>query len=874
MASSAACSCRASRIDESGPALARDVPLQTWTSALLLLFALLALGYEAGRRAGQAAGLLAPGFMFWSAAALWLWRTPFSAWWPAAALAVVTAAGAARAARDREIRLSGPAVAWLFAGLAIALVSMLFVEALTDGAVLSQAHMLDPFSPWQAYAPEESRPTPPFGDVPMLVYPFLAFARERLLEGTFPLWTAAINAGQPFFAAYQSAVLSPLTWVTLAVPLPQATVVIAAMRLLVGGAGMFVFLRGLGLSAGAAIIGGLGYLLNPFTLVWLEHPPGGVPPFLPWMLHAAGRCADGTRFGPAALSLATALVLVAGHPHTGLFCAALAGAYGLCSAIAGGKRRWRRALVVVIALALGVATAAIQILPFLEYFSMSRGAQWRTVHDLNPYHAPAAAIIAGLVPNFFGDHHSGNYAGPLNYLEQVIYAGIPVLVLAGVAMTPPDRGWRTRFFAGAACLALLVVYGAPGINHLVSALPLVKGATLTRMPIVAIASLIVLAAIGADRLNRDAGPVHPQRAVATATAVVVLIGALIAVALTLGRSLLTRGALTSYTTHWSLWALWLAAGTGLVVAARARRVLSPGWTASAIASLLAIDLFVFAWGFHGMLPRDRVFPVTPEIATIRSDSGIFRVLGVKGALMPNSAMVYGLQDIRAYDGLGVAWYAELLDVALTFVQAHQLHEAHRADSPILDLLNVRYLLAPPDFEPPPDRYVRLPHTRSPVYRSLTEHPRTFLVDGYAVLSGNAARRALRDHLVDVRRQVILEVDPSHDARPEPAASAAEVGEARLMGYEHERVVIETRAPGARMLVLTDVFFPGWTATVDGRPADIVRANFAFRAVRVPAGDHRVVFEYAPASFRIGAAISVTALALIVAWSLIASWWRG
>ena len=191
----------------------------------------------------------------------------------------------------------------------------------------------------------------------MLVYPFLAFVRERLLDGHLPLWTASLNGGQPFLAAYQAAVFSPLTWTALLVPLPQATVAIALLRLLVGGVGLFVFVRGLGLSRGAAFVAGTAYLLNPFSVIWLEHPPGGVPPWLPWMLHAATRAAEGRRFGPAGLALATALVLLGGHPHTGALLRRVRCGLGRRRGASAADRglRVRRLAAVVAALALGAA---------------------------------------------------------------------------------------------------------------------------------------------------------------------------------------------------------------------------------------------------------------------------------------------------------------------------------------------------------------------------------------------------------------------------------------------------------------------------------------------------------------------------------------
>ena len=854
----------------------------TWASAVALTIGIVAAAFSATRVVPLAAGIAA-----WCAAALWIFRLPLSPSWPWLAIAAAAVGtffhvfGGEKQTIGRTTgRTSGRSIGsgWGIAGFGIwagGLVGLLFVEAFTRGWVLGQPQMLEGYYPWRAALPVawEPRPGPPFGDVPMLVYPFLAFVRERLLDFQLPLWTASLNGGQPFLAAYQAAVFSPLTWTALLVPLPQATIAIALLRLLVGGVGLFVFIRGLGLSRGAAFVAGTAYLLNPFSVIWLEHPPGGVPPWLPWMLHAATRAAEGRRFGPAGLALATALVLLGGHPHTGLFCAAFGAAWAIAAASTADRGlRVRRMTAVVAALALGAAVAAIQVLPFVEYLFLSRGYAWRQFAGLNPLSAPASALIAALVPRFLGEHYADTYAGPLNYLEQTMYAGIPVLMLAvvgaAVGVAAPRRNWRAIFFAATGVLATLAVYGAPGVLEIISALPLVKGATLTRIPIVAITSAIVAAAFGIDALAARASDAERRRAMIAGIGAALVIAAAILAALTLQRSFLLRSMLSLETWRWSLWALLLAGGTGLALVAFARRHLERGPVVAALTALVALDLFVAGIGFHRLQPADRVYPAVAELTRLRGEPGPFRVVGAKGALMPNSALVYGLQDVRAYDGLGVAWYADLLDVALAWAQAHQQHELHAADSRVLDLLGVRYLLAPPGFAVDPAHWERIADTTAPLYRNRREQPRAALVDGYVLATGDARRR-LRDATIDVRREAILEADPAVADRPERAATADSVGTARIAAYEHERVTIDTDAPGRRLLVLSDAWFPGWRATVDGTPAPIARANVAFRAVSVPPGRHRVVFEYAPASFRIGATISGVALLLIAGWTALA-----
>jgi hypothetical protein len=652
--------------------------------------------------------------------------------------------------------------------------------------------------------------------------------------------------------------------------LPFATVAIAAARLLVGGVGMFVFLRRLGLSAWAATLGGVTYLLNPFSVVWLEHPLAGVPPWLPWMGVAAEAAITGRALAIAGLACATALTFAGGHPHTGLFCAGFGGAYALLRALAPASAgsRWRALVAVSGALLLGGLIASIQVLPFLEYLSLSRGATMRTGYALNPFIAPVSTLITTLVPNFLGHPVSGNFAGPTNYLEQQIYPGIITWLLAPLGLLANLRRWRAWFFAIAAMLAMLAMYGAPGIHQLVSVLPLLNAASLPRLAIIAITSLIVLAAFGADAILRD------LRGAPIPIGTGILLLAIIARSITTRRAELDAHTLLDFATQWAWLAAVLLLAAILILIAKRAGVLRTAPAGLALVAIATLDLLLFGRGFHPTLPPDQVFPPTPEIERIRQDHDLFRVLGIGGALLPNSAMVYGLQDLRGYDGLAVARYADLLDVVLTYTP--HLHAANSiAHAPLLDLLNVKYVIAPADLPPPDGWSIVSRDDVCALLRNDRVYPRAWLVDGYTRLEGNAARRALRDARVDGHRVAILEQDLPDAERPTPAAAAAtsvsgaaaDLGRATITGYEDARVTIETDAADRRLLVLTDVHYPGWTVRVDDQPATLYRANFAFRAVSVPAGHHRVVFAYRPAPFYWGLTLAgfafVTLATLVV-----------
>ncbi len=92
--------------------------------------------------------------------------------------------------------------------------------------------------------------------------------------------------------------------------------------------------------------------------------------------------------------------------------------------------------------------------------------------------------------------------------------------------------------------------------------------------------------------------------------------------------------------------------------------------------------------------------------------------------------------------------------------------------------------------------------------------------------------------------------------------------AKRVTYEPERVTLETNVNQDSYLVLTDAYYPGWTATIDGQSVSIERADVLFRAIKVPAGAHQIEFRYEPASFTIGSVISIGAWLLLIGLALI------
>ncbi len=148
-----------------------------------------------------------------------------------------------------------------------------------------------------------------------------------------------------------------------------------------------------------------------------------------------------------------------------------------------------------------------------------------------------------------------------------------------------------------------------------------------------------------------------------------------------------------------------------------------------------------------------------------------------------------------------------------------------------------------------------------IYENEFALPRTYLVNNYIITHGEQeSLQAIRNNLSELSHSVILE-----NGQPSFASSDASTrsGRARIDRYENDEVELHVEADKPSLVILTDGYYPGWNAFVDGVRTPIWRANSLFRAVETPAGNHTVVFKYQPASLRWGAAISLGTLLLIL-----------
>jgi hypothetical protein len=295
---------------------------------------------------------------------------------------------------------------------------------------------------------------------------------------------------------------------------------------------------------------------------------------------------------------------------------------------------------------------------------------------------------------------------------------------------------------------------------------------------------------------------------------------------------------------------------------------------------VAVDLFKAGMGWNPAIPeRNAVQPATPAIRFLQAQkparfAGLHPTAPVSLAvpLSPSLAMRYDLYDARGYDYPVELRYADLWKRVITpsktcnYAFCPESAGTSPAALKALGLLGVHHLLQQRRDQPLRGFRAVYDGPDARVYANPAALPRAFVVDREIVADGaDAARDAITARGFRPRSAVVTErpIPGLADGGAGAGAAGRPPGVARISDYEDERVEVRTRTTRPGLLVLTDSFYPGWKATVDGRDATVHRVDYLIRGVQVPAGAHTVRFRYEPASWRVGWITSAVALVLIL-----------
>ena len=306
------------------------------------------------------------------------------------------------------------------------------------------------------------------------------------------------------------------------------------------------------------------------------------------------------------------------------------------------------------------------------------------------------------------------------------------------------------------------------------------------------------------------------------------------------------------------------------------------WSCATAILFVVSTILVDVQAPQGFANRQDPFTEEPYVAFLKEQQGYYRVMGGEGILMPNFASATGMYDLRYINSMSVEWYQFYVENSLvkqhylaptdrlwftgkpyvTYQVERSIYQEIREHLPSYSLLGVKYILAPSSLDVNAlDESGIEDSTHFPlvydgeirIYENPNALPRAFIAHEVEYASSyEAAQEATEQPGFDLRNTVILEEEaPAWYSSPPPTDSS----EAHIKVYEPNRVVVDARLENPGVLVLSDIYYPGWRAYVDDGPARIYRVDGLIRGVFLESGEHTVVFSYFPRSFSIGLALA-------------------
>lgn len=707
----------------------------------------------------------------------------------------------------------------------------------------SSTYQVNFFPPWSHYekfhGPVKNNAMP---DVHTQIYPWKKLTIDTYKNGEIPLWNPYSFSGNPHLANFQTAVLSPFNMLFFIFSFIDAWSILILLQPLLAGVFMYLLLMEYRLRKEAGFLGAVAFMFCGFIVVWMAYGTLSYAIlYLPLSLFFIERFLyAGEKIYLPLFSLTIPLTLYSGHFQTSLYLLLFVSAYLLWTIFR--EKKLKETILVLLFFVLGIVISLPQLLPTIEFYQHSVRSEAYITGGGVPIHY----LITMLAPDFFGNPVTRNdWFG--FYAEWASFVGIIPLFFALLAVIF-RKNKHVFFFTLSTLVVLLLSVDSP-VQMLLGSLkiPVISTSNPTRIIVLYSFAISVLAGFGLHsflekehKKTNIVFPVFILGIVLLTTWAVLLVGnpfSLEKIAIAKRNLLLPSG----------LFAAVFLISIG-------RKFVSPRAFSGVVMVLLflaAFDSLRFAQKWIPFESKALVYLDVPVITAIKNHIGYGRMFGNFGG---ETAVYYGISSIEGYDPLYIGRYGEFLRAS----EDGSLHEAERSvakisrtgknTDKIIDLLGVNTV-----FHPRADTNQSWAY---PVWKNDNRFKLLYQDDKFELYRNTEALERVEvfyDFVIETDKQKILKTifSDSFDTRktlvlevdPKVKQIESATGSATIVSYSPTRVVIEVESSDEGLVFLSDNYYPGWKATVGDAEGMIYRANYSFRAVKVPAGKSTIEFTY-------------------------------
>ena len=724
-------------------------------------------------------------------------------------------------------------------------------------------------------------------------YAFREFAASTLrATGQFPLWNPYLFGGMPYIAAMHGDIFYPTFLLRMLLPTDVAMTWGFIIHVFLSGLFTFGFLRAIGYSFYGSLVGGIAYMMSGQIASYVSPGHDGklfvsaLFPLALWMLYRGIR--GGKSWSWGAFALIIGLCVLSPHPQLLQYTLLACGAYALFLAFAklDGISLPRTVAIRRLAMALGavvvgLAIGAVQYLPVREYVAWSpRAGGLADYRVATSYAWNPEELLNVYLPQFSG--MLDNYWGRNGIHLHSDYVGVVVLILAGAAFIGLRGDLRKKhivFWSAALLVSLLWSLGSSTPFYQIP-YAIIPGTKYFRAPatifFVGTLAIALLAATGAERfLQRRVTSKYLIGWLIFAAVIALLasVGALTSVAesfvderlfdrVLANRSDLIVGAWRSF--------LFVAVTVGLGVTFL-RGKISARAAALALAAVMAIDLWSIERIYWMFMPRASViYASDPIIEALKSEPQPARVIAFPVQPTPerdvfltgDALMTHRVRQVLGYHGNQIGRYNDIIGTN---------SDDNRLFSPnALQLTNTRFILT---------NIPELPFignttlVKGPVrnasgdtvylYRLHAENAYSWVAPVAVKAPDDQVLATLLNPRFELKRAALFDSSANVTVSQAVQALPPALGiTTSVRHYEPGKVSIDLSAPAPQgsSLVVSENYYPGWTATVDGRPARLGRADYTLIGVELPSGARSVELNFTSPSYQRGKVITWIAIA--------------
>jgi len=765
-----------------------------------------------------------------------------------------------------------------------------------------------------------------WGTVSLQFLPWRYIAWEALKMGNLPLWNPLVGMGAPLLANYQSGRFYPPNWLVLLAGViggiswaSWVQTLLVALHLCWGGIGMVLLVRKIGFGELSQAICGLSFALSGYFVARSAFLSiNAALAWLPWVIYSVTLIAyEGINIRVITIStLVISMLLMAGHAQTEWYTLILAAMWAAflgwgishshnrakdpiniqASMVGVVRNILRNWLGLAIAAFGAIVLTSIQLIPTAELLLQSQrsnsvGYDFAMTYSFWPWR-----LITLFAPTLFGSPVSGDYWGYGNYWEDTIYIGLLPVVFAIYAVIftfknrskEKHRTLNNELIRKDLVIFLLLISGISLVFALGKNTPIfpwlythIPSFNLfqapTRYTLWAVFSLILLAGIGIDDLQRPKGRTLYWTRLGTAGALAVSLGSGITWYLLgdVSPTFIRATAIMGLNGFFIGIIVLLAPDKSPLGNAPAKRHSPWVW---AVICLVGCDLLLAGWNLNPGISVDYYKNANPSVDLLSQlDDGERIYLppedeyelkfkrfmrfdtyqidedwsNLRAALLPNMNLLDGISSVNNFEPLLPARYARWME-ALGRIKFQPESELYP------DLLNLMNIGAVEKIDSEATTGVQFE-----MIDNSNNRVRWFPC-AHVVGADEEAWNQLFITQIDTNREIVIESDVNGVG----GGCGYPVEESVVKWVEDgpNRILVTSKTPSDGWILLSDVWYPGWQAEIDGIPTKILKANYLFRGLPVPAGQHEIVFEYNPFSYRIGLVISLFAwVVLAVAW---------